>query len=452
MKKVSILMILILFTITSLLAITGFGCKKPQNDPAKAKPLPPQKVKAERGPMKLVVASTGRVVSNLDVEIKCKASGEVISLPYDISDEVQKGSLVVELDPVDEERNVQKSRVSLEAVQSRYEKTKLDLEIAQINLESSRKKAEVNLETAKTRAEDARAKADREKAMYDKKLSSLEQLETAETTAQKAEADLTSATIALEDINTDEQSLKLKKEDLKISRTDVESAKINLSIAEQRLVETKVFAPIDGIITERLVQTGQIISSGISNTGGGTKVMTISDLSRLFVLASVDESDIGEVRKDMNVEITADAYQDKKFNGKIDRIAQKGLNQSNVVTFEVRIEILSENKSLLKPEMTANVDIIAVSKDDVVSVPIGAVSREKGKQFVTVVKDDGTEEKREIQAGINDGEKIEIISGISEGETVLVKMNGGSQWSRENGPPGGAANPVRMMGVRPGGR
>lgn len=451
MKKVSVFMILIILTIISLLTITGSGCKKPENDPANAKPLPPQKIKAERGPMKLVVASTGRVVSNLDVEIKCKASGEVISLPYDVSDEVKKGSLLVELDPIDEQRNVQKSQVSLLAVQSRYEKTKLDLEIAQINLESNRRKAEINLETAKSRAQDERAKAERVKQLFAKKLASLEENETAETTAQTAEANLTSATIALEDINTDEQSLKLKKEDLKISKTDVESAKINLSIAEQRLTETKVFAPIDGVITERLVQTGQIISSGISNTGGGTKVMTISDLSRLFVLASVDESDIGEVREGMDVEITADAYQDKKFSGKVERIAQKGVNQSNVVTFEVRIEILSENKSLLKPEMTANVDIIAVSKDDVLSVPIGAVSREKGKQFVTVVKEDGTEEKREIQAGINDGENIEIISGLTEGETVLVKMSG-SQWSRENGPPGGAANPTRMMGVRPGGR
>jgi HlyD family secretion protein len=336
-------------------------------------------------------------------------------------------------------------------VQSRYEKTKLDLAIAELNLESSRRKAEINLDVAKSRAKDERAKADRVKAMYEKKLSSLEEYETAETSALKAEADLTSATIALEDINTDEQSLKLKKEDLKISKTDVESAKINLSIADQRLTETKVFAPIDGVITERLVQTGQIISSGISNTGGGTKVMTISDLSRLFVLASVDESDIGNVRKDMDVDITADAYQDTKFKGKIDRIAQKGVNQSNVVTFEVRIEIISENKSLLKPEMTANVDIIAVSKDDVVSVPVGAISREKGKQYVTVVKADGTEEKREVEVGINDGEKIEVIKGITEGETVLEKMSGSGQWSREDGPRGGAANPARMMGVGPGG-
>ena len=444
MKKYVVLLILM------LVVASGLSCKKTAKGGDPAKPLPPKKVKVVRGPMELKVASTGNIVSNLDVEIKCKASGQVVKLPFDISDTVKKGDLLVELDPIDEQRNLEKAQVALTAAQSNYEKAKLDITIAENNLASARKKAEVAVEAAKARAKDEQSKADRVKQLFDKKLAGQEELDTAQTSASNAQADLKNAMIALDDIKTQEESLKLKKEDLKISKTNVDSSKINLSIAQQRIADTKVFSPIDGVITSRLVQTGQIISSGISSTSGGTTVMVVSDLSKIFVLASVDESDIGEVGNKMPVNITADAYQDKKFTGIVDRIAPSGINQSNVVTFEVRIEVLSDNKSLLKPQMTANVDIIAASKDDVLSVPIGAVSREKEKYFVTVVNAAGTEEKREVKTGLNDGESFEITSGLAEGDTVLVKQTTQSQWQNGGGPQrGGAANPMRMMGGGP---
>ena len=78
--------------------------------------------------------------------------------------------------------------------------------------------------------------------------------------------------------------------------------------------------------------------------------------------------------------ITADAYPKQKFRGIVDRIAQKGTNTSNVVTFEVRIEVTSDNKTLLKPQMTANVEIIIEQKDNVLYVPASAVFNEDQKQ------------------------------------------------------------------------
>ena len=246
--------------------------------------------------------------------------------------------------------------------------------------------------------------------------------------------------------------MELKRQDVVLAKADLESAQISLSIAQQRLDDTKVYAPIDGVVTERFVQTGQIISSGISNTGGGTPILTLSDLSRLFVLAYVDESDIGKVQVNQGVVITADAYPGKPFGGMVERIAQKGANQSNVVTFEVRIEITSEDKSLLKPEMTANVEIIVAEEENALMVPVEAVSRMRGRTTVTVLKPDGTQEMRDVELGINNGERIEIISGLSDDETILITSGGEySQWQREGGPPpGGANNPMRLLGGRPG--
>ena len=142
--------------------------------------------------------------------------------------------------------------------------------------------------------------------------------------------------------------LELKRQDVRLSMAQIETDKIDFSLAEQRLKDTKVFSPINGVVSERNVQSGQIISSGISNVGGGTLVMVLSDLTRLFILASVDESDIGKVKLGQKVVITADSFPGKRFFGKIERIATKGVNISNVVTFEVKIEVQGTDKQLLK--------------------------------------------------------------------------------------------------------
>jgi HlyD family secretion protein len=81
----------------------------------------------------------------------------------------------------------------------------------------------------------------------------------------------------------------------------------------------------------------------------------ISDLSRVFVLAAVDESDIGQVRPGQRVKVTVDAFRNREFAGEVARIAPRGVNVSNVVTFEVKLEVTARDKDLLRPEMTANV-------------------------------------------------------------------------------------------------
>ncbi|MCD6217377.1 efflux RND transporter periplasmic adaptor subunit [bacterium] len=417
--------------IVSILAMCALSCQNASGDKSAAKSSEKKNAVVERKSIKLQVESTGRIVSNLDVQIKCKASGEVITLPFDISDKVKKDDLVAELDPADEERNVQKANVTLSASVARLAKAKLNLTIAQDDLVNAQARAEVDHNTAVTRSRDAHAKADRVQQLYDQKLASQEEYETAETAAQKAEADLTNATIRLEELKTDEAALELKRQDLRLAESDVESARINLSTIEQRLTDTKVYAPIDGIVTGRQVQIGQIISSGISNVGGGTTILTLSDLSRLFVLAYVDESDIGRIEQGQAVNVSADAFIGKQFKGVVDRIAQKGINQSNVITFEVRIELLSKNKSLLKPEMTADVEILMAEVQDALTIPIGAVSREEGKPTVSVIKDDGSTEIRNVEVGITDGEIIEIVRGLQEGETVAInEMEYESAWRK----------------------
>ena len=423
MRKILIILIII----AAVISCGYFSLYKSTN---KKKETPKwSTAKIEKGPIHVAVSCTGQVVSNLDVEIKCKASGEIVKLPFDVSDKVKKGDLLVELDPVDEKRKVEQAKISLASSQASLMQSKVNLKIAQNELIIERKSAEAELKSEEASAKDARAKAERMKKIFEKKIASQEDKETAETTAIQTEVDLVNAQIRMEQLAIKEQELEIKRQDVNRAEAQMKTDKINLSLAEQRLKDTKVFSPIDGIVSERNVQSGQIISSGISNVGGGTRVMVLSDLSRLFVLASVDESDIGKVELGQKVIITADAFQGQHFFGKIERIATKGVNVSNVVTFEVKIEVLGKNKSLLKPEMTANVEIIVAEKEEALLILSEAVLRKKNEHFVRVRKSNGSVEKRPVKTGISNGVVTEITNGLNQEDNVVYrKGEAQSRW------------------------
>jgi HlyD family secretion protein len=380
------------------------------------------------------------------VDIKCKASGEVVKLPFDVSDSVKKDDLLVELNPIDEERVLRQAQVGLSASEAKLQMARQNLDVAERTLKTDRVKGDAALTSAAVRAKDARSKADRLKQLKDKALSSQEEYDTAETAAIQAAADHENAKAHMDELATQEIALELKRQDVKLAETDVESDRIALSIAQDRLRDTKVVAPMDGVVTARNVQTGQIIASGVSNVGGGTAVLTLSDLSHIYVLAAVDESDIGKVQLGQAADITADAYPGRKFKGKVVRIATRGVNASNVVTFEVKIEVEGEHKSLLKPEMTANVEIVVAAKPSALLVPVEAVVRKEGGLFATVVKDDGTTAEAAVTTGLSDGTNTEVLSGLAEGQTVIVhKGSAEGRWNAAGQrPPGGAPPPMMM--------
>lgn len=396
------------------------------------KPKSPEEIittgKVEHGPLRMLVSSTGKVVSNLDVDIKCKASGEIIELPLDVSDPVRKGELLIQLDPSEMQRLVDQAQASLTASQARLINAKESLTVAQQNLQTDKRRSDSALKAAQANAEDAQTKSGRIKDLLAKELASQEEYDTAQTATVQAIAVLDQARVKIEELQTQERTHVQLRQQIRIAEAQVKNDTTALDLARERLNDTKVYSPIDGVVTERNVQIGQIISSGISNVGGGTTALTVSDLSRIFSLASVDEADIGKVAVDQRAEITVDAFPGKRFPGRVERIAIRGVNISNVVTFEVKIEVISSDKGLLRPEMTANVDIIVAARDNVLSVPSDAIVRREGKPHVTVVKASGEKEDRPVKTGISDGQRIEVSTGVAEGETVVNYQGADSKW------------------------
>src|SRR5436853_6472512 len=116
--------------------------------------------------------------------------------------------------------------------------------------------------------------------------------------AAQAENHLTVAHIMTTELKLQEIGIEVKKQDVELAKAQLESDKISLAQAEQTLADTKVISPMDGVVAALSVQKGMIIASAITNVGGGSTALTLADLSRVFVLASVDESDIGKVKID----------------------------------------------------------------------------------------------------------------------------------------------------------
>ena len=141
--------------------------------------------------------------------------------------------------------------------------------------------------------------------MYKRQQESLENSQTLyEVNQQKliqAESQLQQAKDSIHDIA-------MKENEIELVNTEVQRAKIALDEVEERLEETEIFAPITGVIIEKLVEVGQIIASGISNVNGGTALATIADMSRLFIIADIDETDIGSVRIGQNKQVNVKRF------------------------------------------------------------------------------------------------------------------------------------------------
>ncbi len=395
-------------------------------------------VSVTRGTVEKSVDSSGKVVSNLDVEIKCRASGEVITLPFDISQPVKKGDLLCQLDPTDEQLAVRAAEAVVAQSTAKLEQARNDYRQAEEHIKTSRSRDEVTLASAKVKAANLRMRAERRKPMVQGRQVSQEDLDTSETEAANAEAERGLAEVAMDELKQQEIQLEYKAEAIKMVEAQLQSDEIYLINQKQQLAYATVTSPIDGVVSALHVQNGAIVASGMSGFSGGTPILTISDLSRVFIIATVDESDIGEVRIGQPARAAVASFPNRMFAGKVVRIGTRGVNLSNVVTFEVKIEILDDHKDLLRPEMTGTATIVQDERKDVLMLPNSAITTEQAQAFIT----DDSGHRHAVTLGLQGPEMTEVVSGASEGERVaVISAELPSRWKTKQMPGGGPPPP-----------
>jgi len=350
-------------------------------NPFAAAPEAPKTVKVTRGELVESAALSGKVEASAQVEVKSRASGEVIEIAVEVGDVVKAGDLLVKLDPADEDRAVKQAEASLKSSQARQTKAEAALNIARLQASEAKAKFEAR---QKDSAGDVVTKEELRIAKSN--------WEVAEGTVKSLESDIESA------------------------KSDVQTAQLNVDEAHLRLDETTIVAPINGTVLSIDVEKGTIIASGISNIGGGTAILTLGDLSSLNVVGALDEADVGRVDEGQEVQIRVDAYPGRVFSGVVDRLSPLGVETSNIVTFDLDVRVTDKDYYLLRPGMSADLEVITSRVKDVLLVPIAAIYSE-GEQYYVL---DATGRRKDVKLGATDGTRYVAQDGVEEGEELRV--------------------------------
>jgi len=371
----------------------------------------------ERRTIEVAVSSAGIVEPLATIEVKSKASGEVLELLVETGDKVEQDELMVSIDPRTVRNRLDQSNAELKAAMSRRE-------IAQ---------------TQKDRAESLVAAG------------TLTQFDLEQSVLDLANAEAQVVT----------------------SRVSVENARIAVD-------DTDIRAPISGTIIFKPVEKGQVITSPTQDFSGGTMLMQMADLSAVQIRSLVDETDIGKIRPGMTASVLVAAYPNQPFPGEVIKIEPQAVVEQNVTMFAVLISIQNPD-GLLMPGMNAEVEVSIVRSENVMTIPVMALrtnrdlastaavlgrseddirnalsdgepgpatesgqansaegrpprhdgrprrpsgSRETadyrfGGDFWVVI-DSADQEVRKVRTGVTDLNNVEIVSGLDESERVLV--------------------------------
>jgi RND family efflux transporter MFP subunit len=205
--------------------------------------------------------------------------------------------------------------------------------------------------------------------------------------------------------------------DLEVARARVELENARLESAAIQLGYTEIRAPVRGVIAEVTTREGETVAASFA----APTFVTIVDLARLEVQAYVDETDIGRVFVGQQGTFSVDTYPVADFAARVTAVNPKAEIQNGVVNYIVRLEFNSQDLYVLRPEMTAHLQLQVEQRAAVLTVPRRAIRRGQGRQFVRVVRE-GTLIEQEIEAGWRTERSVEILQGLAEGETVHLNQ------------------------------
>jgi HlyD family secretion protein len=361
---------------------------------------PSKLAKVERGDLAKSVVATGKVEPITKVEIKSKASGIVKKLLVDAGDRVKRGQVLAELDKEEIEAHVAQAKAQEEAAEASLRATEADMERAKVDAEGP------DVPTLKRAYE-------RAQGMAKEGVVSVSALDDAQRAYE----------LAVNKQNVAKAQLQVLHAKIGQAQAQVAQDRANLKQLEEQYSYTTVESPIDGVVLSRDVEVGDAVSSILVLGSSATLIMTLGDVSEVYVKGKVDESDIGKVYLGQPARIKVESFKDKSFNGKVTKISPMGVEKDNVTTFEVRVSINNPGGEL-KAAMTANAEIILEEHKNVLQIPEGAILYDKDKKASVEVPDPRGKEgksKVAVNIGISNGAKTELLSGLKEGDQVVLQ-------------------------------
>ena len=400
--------------IALIAVLVATACGRKQAAPYRTDPV-------TRGPVSEVVNATGDVSAIVTVNVGSQVSGIIDKLNVDFNSKVKKDQLLATLDPRLFQAQLEKAAASLAS-------------------------ANANVEKAQAAYADSVRIANRQQELRQQGLISQADLDTALATRDQNAAGLSAA------------------------KATVLQAKADRDMAATNLAFTRITSPIDGIVVSRSVDVGQTVAAAFQ---APTLFLIANDLTKMQILANIDEADVGKVREGLEAKFTVDAYPGETFTGMIRDVRQAPNTIQNVVTYPAVIDAPNPDRKL-RQGMTASVNITAARKDDSLRVSNAALRWKPDESAApeTAQRPGGTPQARtasaaargaregsaqqapgragrvyklengkpvpvNIRVGLSDGQRTEVIEGLSEGDRVIVgggDTAAGAQQQRRRGP------------------
>ena len=338
-----------------------------------------QSAAVERGDLIVTASATGVLEPIRKVEVTSKASGEILRLYVHIGDQVEPGTLLVEVDPRD--------------------------------VRNAADQANADIEVARARIDIARRQVERSRELLESGVISPQEHESRTLEFANAQASLV-------------------------------KARTNSQLAQLRLEDVTIRAPMAGTILEKNVEEGQVIQSSGQNVSSGTTLMVMADLDMIQVRTLVNEGDLGEIMEGMTTYVTVDAYPDQTFVGIVDQIEPQAVVQQSGTRFPLIIRL--DNRSrLLKPGMNTAVDIQTGEATGVLLIPNSSVIMPQDAEPAALTLG--------LDADVVDMENMLATGGM--GSMFAGGGRGGGSGARPEGgrPEGARSESARREGGRPAG-
>jgi HlyD family secretion protein len=354
----------------------------------------------ERGDIARSVVATGKIEPLAKVEVKSKASGIVKRIFADYGDHVKRGQVLVELDKEQLEARVREASAALQAAEAAQEGALAALERNRVEAEAP------DLPFLKSNME-------RAAQLRKQGLIAQAAFEDADKAYQLA---LNKQTMALRNVS-------VSRADVSRAKAQIAQAQATLDQAQEDLRNSTIVSPMDGLVLSRDVEVGDAVSSILVLGSQATLIMTLGDVSDVYVLGKVDEADIGRVYLDQPARITIESFKDRKFAGRVTRISPLGVEKDNVTTFEVRVSIRNPGGEL-RANMSANAEIILEEKKGVLLVPDAAVIYDRQRNASLEVPDAVSKSGRRkvpVKLGISNGIKAELVAGLRAGDKIILQ-------------------------------
>ena len=493
--------------IVGLVAIAGFAGFAFWSNRASAAEYMTAKV--ERGNLRNTVTATGVLQAVTTVQVGSQASGTISALYADFNSVVKKGQVIAQLDPSTAQAQVQQARANLENARASLIQARAGVTASRAGTADAQAKvlaakstiqtqqagvsgAQANLSVLKAERDDAMSALKQQEALATAGVISKRDYEVAQTAYKTAHARYNQATAQLNqamigekmsagagqaqaDAQLQQSQAQIQQAQAQVQQAEaqVHQAQAALSVAEVNLSHTTITSPIDGIVVSRDINVGQTVAASLS---APTLFTIANDLTKMQVIANIDQADIGLVEQAKTATFGVDAFPGKEFKGTIQQMRLNPQNVQNVVTYNVVLDVDNPEQKL-KPGMTANLTITIDERNNVLKVPNAALrfrpqtanaqNRSNGdnngtqrqsraqrnadggqgaqgsqasqdrqdnrltpasspvvagqNRLVWVLGQDGKPQARRVIVGLSDGSATEVVSGnLQEGDVIII--------------------------------